>query len=170
MDPGVFGQLRVKTRAEDVSLLYRHDIPVTGLGQVGGSREHTHDLDVFRSPRSGRRILGFFRGRDDDPLLLSLLPLDAIDTGEDLIDDGRADEDGVEGAGGRVDLVQEIQPQVGLEAFDLAAEVVPVHANVETADEVLTPFLGRVGRLGQEDQSGARAPRRLPVNPFGAGA
>ena len=56
-----------------------------------------------------------------------------------------------------------------MEALDLTAEVVAVHADAETADEFLAALFGCVGLVGEEDEAGAGAPGRLSENPEGPG-
>lgn len=88
--------------------------------------------------------------------------------GQQLLDDGRADEDrsegvvGVGGGGG-----EEGQGEQGLEGLGLASEVVAVHAHVEAADQFLAALLGAVGGLGEEDEAGAGAPGWFALDPVG---
>jgi len=61
--------------------------------------------------------------------------------------------------------VEEREVERGLEALDLSAEVVPVDAHVQAADQVLPAFFYAVGGFGEEDEAGAGAPCWLAVYP-----
>ena len=58
--------------------------------------------------------------------------------------------------------LQERQVNVGAEALNLPAKVVPVDSDIQAPDELLSAFLRAVRGLGQQDEAGAGAPYRLP--------
>lgn len=73
------------------------------------------------------------------------IALDTIMTRQDFLHNRSSDEY----RGERSLLPQKWQVQRRLEAFRLSAEMIPIHSNIEAPNELLTTFLGTIGRLGE---------------------
>lgn len=170
MDPRITRQLRMKARPKYIALSNRHNIAgllIQLLLDILSYRrrptwQRRHHLHISQSSpriRSPRR-------RNDRLVALQLRVLRAGDAGQDTLYDGRTDENGAERlvlgrhniAGG---VGQEGQVEIGVEALDLAPEMVPIDSDVEAANEFLAALLGAIRRLGEQNQSCAGPPRRL---------
>lgn len=171
MDAGVVSQLRVEACSKDVPLADRDNVPrlVIGVngralaGQSGSpSGQSCQNLHTICHGLTSDLVFRLARRRNDGFFTLSLGHLFALLVREDFLHDGGADEDG--GEGGLISA-QEGQVERGLETLCLSAEMVAIDTHVQPTDQILTTFLCAVGRLSEEDQTGAGTPSRPPVDP-----
>ena len=150
-EPGVHSRVRrqlgVEARAQHVALAHRDNVAriVLDVG-LGDDRLRLGLVDAVGEGRDDGDARGLLSRR-----------------GEDLFDDGGADEDAIKGLG--LGVGQEGQVEGRDEALDLAAKVVAVDADVEAADELLAALFGGVGLFGEEDEAGAGAPGGLLEDP-----
>lgn len=142
-EPGVHarirGQLRMEARAQNVALAHRDNVTrvIFDIG-LGDDRLGFGLVDAVGQGGDDCDARGGAGG------------------GQNLLDDGSADEDAVKGLGGGVG--QEGQVERRDEALNLAAKVVAVDADVEAANELLAALFGGVGLFGEEDEAGTGAP------------
>src|SRR3954449_4412059 len=128
--------------------------PLAGIGVLCG---HRRDEPV--EPRLARE-LGVERGGDDVPLAdrddaAVVEARHDIDVGADAVDDGRTDEDTMDGL-----VTQQGNGEVRLERVQLAAECIALDGHVEQRQHGLVA-VGDV--LGEDDHAGARAEQRRPA-------
>jgi len=178
MNPRITRKLRMKAGAKCIALPHSNDISIltdilsehASLSQrARPARQPRQHLDLGIVRLHGEAISRRLRGRNDCAFAASLSSLDAVSNRQDLLDDGRADEDGAEDRRRRLRWLREKrQIQIGREALDLSAEVVAVDAHVQPADQLLAARLRAVGALRQQDQARAGAPGGLAVDSGGA--
>lgn len=142
MNPRIIRQFGMKARPHDRALSNRNDISSITLRN---SKRKTSLCSLHPVRKSSQ---------DFD--------LRPVAMGEDLFHHGGTDEDAgellrVAAAFAR----EEGQLDGGSEALHLAAKVVAVDADAETADEGLAALFGAVGFVAEEDEAGACSPDRF---------
>lgn len=142
MDPRIIRQFRMETRPHNRALANRNDISRITLRN---SKRKTSlcSLDPVRKSSQD----------------FNLRP---VAMGEHLLHHGGTDED----AGELVRVAAAFAREEGQvdgcsEALHLAAKVVAVDADAETADEGLAALFGAVGFVAEEDEAGACSPDRF---------
>lgn len=155
----------MKTSPKDIRLSDRNDISrlhieLLSRGMICNRRRATgqraHDLNVTEiNVLSDVRIDGS-RRCDDRVVHLRFFFLDAGHGWQQPLDDRSPDENRPKRGWIRILTVLPVMPliekgkvEVGLEALDLTAEVIAVHAHIETTDELLAAFFRLVCRLGE---------------------
>lgn len=161
-------QLWVEADTKDIALAHSDDVVGASVFvsfimmlRLGRGGQRGHDLDGCFQNCFCKLVCRGLGWCDDGSLARFLLYLNTVTVGEDLLNNGSADEDAsIRLIGGLVNRVaKKGKLESRLEAFDLATKVVPVDSYVKSPNEVLAAFFGSVCRLRQQDESGACPPR-----------
>ena len=181
MDPRVAAQLRMEARAKDISLSDGNDVLLTSFchmctSMVFPSWQGGHHLNLHVCEFRCKFVLWLLARCLDFEVISLTVRNSACTCGfgrQHRLYDRGSNENSSEGrrrwriVGSIVSFVQKGQIQLGHEAFDLSAKVVPPHSYVKAADQVLPALFRAVGRLGEEDQACARSPDRSTLDSTG---